>query len=343
MGDVLGFVGTIVSSFVSAAAQKKITKMQLDALDKARNFLFDNLDPQNINQQARIADLDNARNRLKAQAELDPELLASRYEAEGKIREQAAELGITSKAVQDQAVAEALGGGNTASQGKQALIDAALQQLSEGATLPSDVQAELVKAGLEKSGMVTGAATPKGVGGQITRTLLGSAGIQLQQQRQQQAAALLGQAQNLEQSRASILGSLFPNLAQTQLGILGGQQSVLAQSNSIMPNAGLSGGDIANLWLARVGASTSLSRDAANVAARGAQGVAQAWQPAIGAASNFAASSLPTFSQAISGGGGGGGGGGSTYGTTNSIGSGYWGYGGGSSASTGDESFGGFN
>lgn len=307
VGDVLGFVGTIVGSYMNAQAQKKVTRMQLDALEKARQFVFDNLDPANINQQAMMADLDNARNRLKAQAELDPELLASRYEAEGKIRQQAAELGITSKAVQDQAVAEALGGANTAAQGKQALIDAALKQLQEGATLPSDVQAELVKAGLERSGMVTGAATPKGVGGQITRQLLGTAGLQLQQQRQQQAAALLGQAQNLENARAGILGNLFPNLAQTQLGILGGQQSVLQQSNAIMPNAGLSGGDIANLWLARVGATTSLNRDSANVAARGAQGVAQAWQPAIGAASNFAASSLPTLSSAISGMGSGGG------------------------------------
>jgi hypothetical protein len=306
VGDVLGFVGTIVGSYMNAQAQKKVTRMQLDALEKARQFVFDNLDPANINQQAMMADLDNARNRLKAQAELDPELLASRYEAEGRIREQAAELGITSKAVQDQAVAEALGGGGTAAQGKQALIDAALEQLQAGATLPSDVQAELVKAGLERSGMVTGAATPKGVGGQITRQLLGTAGLQLQQQRQQQAAALLGQAQNLESARAGILGNLFPNLASTQLNLLGGQQSVLQQSNAIMPNAGLSGNDIANLWLARVGATTSLNRDSANVAARGAQGVAQAWQPAIGAASNFAANALPTFSSAIGGGGGGG-------------------------------------
>jgi len=108
VGDVLGFVGTIVGSYMNAQAQKKVTRMQLDALEKARQFVFDNLDPANINQQAMMADLDNARNRLKAQAELDPELLASRYEAEGRIREQAAELGITSKAVQDQAVAEAL-------------------------------------------------------------------------------------------------------------------------------------------------------------------------------------------------------------------------------------------
>lgn len=312
-GDVLGFVGTIAAAAINAKTQKEITNKQLAALENARNFMFAQLDPQNINQQAMMADLDNAKNRLKAQAELDPELLASRYESEAKIRQQAAELGITSKAVQDQAVAEALGGGSTAQAGKQALIDAALQQLSEGATLPSDVQAELVRAGLEKSGMVTGAASPKGVGGQITRTLLGQAGIQLQQQRQQQAAALLGQAQNLENARASILGNLFPNLAQTQLGILGGQQSVLQQSNSIMPNAGLSGGDIANLWLARVGATTSLNRDSANVAARGAQGVAQAWQPALGAASSFAANSLPTFQQAISGGGRVGGGGVSTW------------------------------
>lgn len=300
IGDVLGFVGTIAGAAINASAQKSIVNKQLAALENARNFLFSNLDPQNINQQALMADIENAKNRLQEQSQLDPELLASRYEAEGRIRKQSAELGVTSKAVADQAVAEALGGGNTASQGKQALIDAALQQLSEGATLPSDVQAELVKAGLEKSGMVTGAASPKGVGGQLTRQLLGTAGIQLQQQRQQQAAALLGQAQNLETSRAGILQQLFPNLAQTQLGVLGGQQSVLSQANQIMPQAGLTGNDIANLWLSRVGAIGSLNRDSANVAAAGAQGVNQAWQPAIGAASNFAASSLPSFKSVIS-------------------------------------------
>jgi len=301
MGDALGFIGTIVGAAINANAQKKIMNAQLAAIDRARKYLFDNLDPQNIAQQAKIQDLDNAKARLEAQSQLDPELLASRYEAEGRIRKQSAELGITSKAVADQAVAEALAGGDTASQGKQALIDAALEQLSAGATLPSDVQAELVKAGLEKSGMVTGAASPKGVGGQLTRQLIGTAGIQLQQQRQAQAAALLGQAQNLETARSGILGQLFPSLAQTQLGVLGGEQSVLEQSNRIMPQAGLTGNDIANLWLQRVGATGALNRDSANVAAAGAQGINQAWAPAIGAASNFAASSLPTFRSVISG------------------------------------------
>ena len=68
-----------------------------------------------------------------------------------------------------------------------------------------------------------------------------------------------------------------------------------------MPQAGLTGNDIANLWLQRVGATGALNRDSANVAAAGAQGINQAWAPAIGAASNFAASSLPTFRSVISG------------------------------------------
>ena len=305
MGDVLGFVGQIVGSLIQAQSAKKITKMQLKALEDARNFLFTNLDPNVVGASALAADIANAKNRLAEQATIDPDLLAARYETEGRIRQQAAELGITSKAVQDQALAEALGAPSTAAQGKQALIDAALGELSAGATLPPDVQAELVKAGLEKGGMVTGTASGKGTGGRITRELIGSAGLQLKQQRQQQAAALLGQAQNLENSRSQILGQLFPSLAQTQLGVLGGEQAVLNQSNSMLPNAGLSGTDVANLWLARVGATTSLAKDAANVAGRGMQAVTQAWQPAIGAASNFAASSLPTFRQAVTGGSGG--------------------------------------
>lgn len=301
MSEIFGAVGSIASAAIQAGAIKDATKMQIDALEKARKFMYDELDPSKVNLQALDADITNAKNRLALQAEIDPDLLATRYETEARIRKQAGELGLSSMEVQDQAVQEALAGGSTASQGKQALIDAALQQLSEGATLPSDVQAELVRAGLEKSGMVTGAASPKGIGGLLTRQLLGSAAIQLQQQRQQQAAGLLGQAQNLESSRAQILGQLFPNLATTQLNTLAGQGNVLTQSNAIMPNAGLSGNDVANLWLARVGASTSLSKDAANAAAAGKLGQAQAWQTGFGSAINFGANALPSTSSVLSG------------------------------------------
>jgi hypothetical protein len=113
--------------------------------------------------------------------------------------------------------------------------------------------------------------------------VLGTAGIQLQQQRQQTAAALAGQAQNLEQSRAGILTNLFPNLSSLQLNTLQGSENALNTSNNMLPQAGLSGNDIANVWLQRVGATSNINNQAAQVAATGAVNQANAWAPAIGA------------------------------------------------------------
>lgn len=299
MGDVLGFVGTIAGSAISAKAQRDVAAKQIAALERQRQFVFENLNPDKINKLATAADIKNAKARLALQKELDPELYAARQEAEKKIRADLQELGVTSDKVADQAVKEALDGTDVAAQGKQKLIDAALEQLRLGATLPPDVQAELVKAGLEKGGMVVGAASPKGFGGQITRQLLGSAGVALQQQRQSQAAGLLGQAQNLENSRAALLGTLFPNLANTQLAKTAGTQAILGQINSTMAPVGLTGGDVTNLWLARVGGSANMAREQAQVQALAGTNIAATWQKAMGSAIPYAANSLPTTSQVI--------------------------------------------
>ena len=261
--------------------------------------MFENLDPDKLNRAAKKADIENAKARLALQKELDPDLYEARQEASAKIRASLKDLGVTSDKVADQAVKEALEGESTAAQGKQALIDAALKQLELGATLPPDVQAELVKAGLEKSGMVVGAASPKGIGGQLTRSLLGSAGIALQQQRQQQAAGLLGQAQNLESSRAALLGTLFPNLANTQLAKTAGTQAILNQINSTMSPAGLTGGDVTNLWLARVGASTNIAREQAQANFLAGTNIAATWQNAMGRALPYATNALPTTAQVV--------------------------------------------
>src|SRR5207247_1103622 len=127
------------------------------------------------------------------------------------------------------------------------------------------------------SGMVTQSASGKGVGGQITRELIGHEALQLKAQREQQASNLTAAAQNLETQRQNILQQLFPRLADVQLANLKGVQSVLNQSNSMMPNAGLSGSDIANIWLARVGATNQLAQSAADAQARAGMGIAQAW------------------------------------------------------------------
>ena len=313
MGDILGAAGSIVGTILGGKASDNATNIQNKAIGKQQQFIFQNLNPSVIGPMATQADFANAVNRLVAQGQLDPALLDVRYGAEGSLRDQLGKLGVQPAQVSDQAVLEAINGGNVAgaskanliaagnadltapTAGKDQLIKAAMDQIKAGATLPPDVQAELVKAGLENAGMVTQNASGQGVGGQILRTVLGTAGIQLQQQRQTQAANLLAAAQaldtqkkqtatglltaaqNLEQSRAGILQNLFPNLTNVQLANLAGTQGAFNTANSSLPNGGLSGTDVANLWLARVGATNQLTRDAATNNAQNAinQGVMQ--------------------------------------------------------------------
>lgn len=314
MSDFFGAAASVAAAAMNAAAIKKATEMQIAALERQRDFVYDELNPEKIGGAAAAADIERAERRLALQSQTDPALLEARYKAEKSILGDLDTLGTAESdvsRVSKVAADEAIAGVPGMRQAKQQLVDAALKELSMGATLPPDVQAELVKSGLETSGMTTGAASPQGFGGQILRQLLGSAGIQLQKQRQDQAAGLLGQAQNLENSRQSILGTLFPNLSTVQLNTLKGKQSVLEQSNQMVPEAGLGGSDIANLWLARVGATNQLAQSAADAAARGAIGSAQAWQTGIGAAIPYAANALPSTTSVYNSMFGGGTGGGS--------------------------------
>lgn len=296
MSEIIGAAGSIASASIQAGAIKKATQMQIDALEKQRQFVYDELDPTKVGGASLNADIDRAKNRLALQSQIDPDLLSSRYAAEGKISKQLGELGSGSPEdlVAQLATKEGMAGVPGMQEGKKQLVDAALKELSAGATLPPDVQAELVKAGLERSGMTTGSASPKGFGGQILRELIGSAGLQLKQQRMTNAQNLLGRAQQLEESRQQLLGTLFPRLAQTQLSVLGGAQNVLQQSNQMVPEAGIGGTDVANIWLSRVGATNQLAQSAADAAARGGMGAAQAWGTGLGAATNYAAKAAPS-------------------------------------------------
>jgi len=281
---------------MQASAVRDATQMQIDALQRQRDFVFSQLDPSRVGAQALGADVQRAQSQLALQAITDPAALATRYASEQAILDRVLGLeGSTAEQVADVAAREAIAGTPGMDEGKAALIDAALSELRAGATLPPDVQAELVQSGLERSGEVTGGATgSRGTSGQVLRQILGTAGLELQAQRQQRAASLLGAASDLETRRQQILGSLFPNLSTVQLNTLQGAQSALQQSNQMVPQAGLSGTDVANIWLARVGATNQLAQQAANAAAAGAIGQAQAWQPAFGAATNLGAQLLPS-------------------------------------------------
>src|SRR6266446_2642479 len=166
MGDTFGIggiaqaAGSVAAAAITSGAMKDATQMQIDALQRQKDFVFKQLDPSTISPLATQADISRAQNQLALQARIDPALLAQRYQAEGAIGKTAGELGAGSPSdqVAQVAVREAVAGVPGQKDAQKALVDAALKEIAQGATLPPDVQAELVKAGLEKTGQVQGTA-----------------------------------------------------------------------------------------------------------------------------------------------------------------------------------------
>lgn len=301
MSDTFGIGGiaqgaaTLGAAAIQSATAKSIMDKQLAAVKKARDFVFNNLNPDLVNRKATIADIERTKQRLALQANIDPALAKLRQSAQQQLLEQTSQIG---QGVQEElgavAAANALEGNQRTTDLKNRLIDAAMEELDAGATLPADVQAELVKAGLERSGTVTGGNTgPSGVSGTIARKLIGREALALKAQRQASAQQLAGTASNLESQRQQILASLFPSLNAMQLQNIQATAGALGVSNQMVPEAGLGGTDIANLWLARVGATNQLSQSAADIASRGAAAQGSIFSGALGQVGQQVASAFP--------------------------------------------------
>jgi len=280
-------MGDIVSGFMSADAASSAADAQNAILRMSMADVEKNMDPAVVNAQALKADQDRAANQLALQAKIDPALAAQRGISQDMISRQLAQIGSSpSDAVANQAAKEALARTPGSAEAQSQLVSQAQDLLKAGATLPPDVQAQLMQAGLEQTGAVQGSANARGAGGTILQQVLGTGGLALQQQRQTQASNLLTSASNLDSQRAQILGNLFPRLQQQQMGNLNATSGILQQSNSMLPQAGLSGADVANVWLQRVGATNSILGNMASITGAGQQAAGQARAKATGAAVN---------------------------------------------------------
>lgn len=295
MGDILSAAGSIAGGAMNASAIKGATKDQIAALQQARDFVYSQLSPTAVNDAAKGADIQRVQDRLALQSQTDPALLRLRYQAQNDLLNQAGQIGQgTPNALAQQAADEIMQSGGATNSLRDRLLQSAQQELDLGATLPPDLQAELVQSGLEKAGMVSGSASPHGFGGTLVRKELGAGAIKLQADRQARASAMAGTAASLEAQRQQILGSLFPNINSMKIANLGATAGALGTANQMVPEAGLGGTDIANLWLARVGATNQLNQSAADVAARGATGAATAWNQALGAGTQYLANAAPS-------------------------------------------------
>src|SRR6266508_2945751 len=199
MSGAIGAVGSVASAYISAQATKKATRMQIDALRRQREWVFNQLDPAKLQEQTLEADTELAKQRLALQAQLDPELRRQRGVAEEELSRQLEQIGkAPSDIVARKAMEEGIAGVGRLSEVQQKLIDAAMGELDAGATLPPDVQNELVRAGLERAGQTTPGAGTRAFGGQILRKVIGQEGIALKAARQARALALTQGAQELE-------------------------------------------------------------------------------------------------------------------------------------------------
>jgi hypothetical protein len=295
MGDILSAAGSIAGGAMNASAIKNATADQIAALERARDYVYTALDPSVIGSAATAADVQRTEDRLALQAKTDPALLRLRYQSQNDLLNQAGQIGQgNEQMLAEQAAQEIMQSGAATNSLRDRLMQSAQQELDLGATLPPDLQAELVRTGLEKAGMVSGAASPKGFGGTLVRKELGAGAIKLQADRQARASAMAGTAASLEAQRQQILGTLFPNLNSMKISNLGATAGALNTSNQLVPEAGLGGSDIANLWLGRVGATNQINQSAADASARGATGAATAWNQAIGAGTGYLANAAPS-------------------------------------------------
>lgn len=245
----MGFITAgvaIAAATAAAVAKKKASDKASKAREEALNGL-ELLDIPALDDAAKLADKSSYEGRLKLQRDADP--LSAEARATG-LR------GLTEN-VDTPNDAKALSYVDRIAEGaddpaleklRQSLILDAQEAIEAGATIPADVQAELVRAGLETAGAGGLPADRQGASGQTLRRMTGAAGLALKQQRAAQAGQQAQVAASLQQTRANILGSLIPQIQTITMGKSARADAAFRAGASQTPEAyGLTGSDVTNL------------------------------------------------------------------------------------------------
>lgn len=296
-------MGQVGAGQAAGAAAEDATRFQLDALTKLQDYIKTQLDPAALAKLAANQDRTRALDSLALQRETDPGMAQVRQSAQNRVLSslEGLENGDANRLAK-----QAAGIASTEANNPQTLalqekfLARANEELDLGTTLPSDLQAELVQAGLQRAGAVTGrAGSGSGVGRNIATQLFGTAALQLRQQRQTAAQSLSQSAQQLQQSRVGILSNLFPALKANQLADLQAGQNAFAGADAALPNAGVGGTDLVNLYLSKIGALGQTITDIGKVGAAGSLAGGTAAGQVLGGASASGGSAsvkLPDYS-----------------------------------------------
>lgn len=318
----MGLITALVVAGVAATAAAGAAYAKKEAADKAAHaqksalkgqakILGNELSYSRVNQQAVQAERERARARIALQEEIDPELAQLRQLGKQQLLAQAQQPEASRESVQvaKQLFQENIKPSEGLEKLKDQIIGRAQEKLNQGATLPPEFQAELVRAGVSQGAQAGLKPTQSTVGGRLYQAL-GSAGIALQAQREQEAQNLAQTAAGLQDSRARILESIFPTISQTEATQRGVAAATFGVGDQTMPQAGLTGAEAANLQINRGNALIKIRGKRGDVSAQQALAHGEANAAYIKAAGSFATSALGAYG----GGGGGGGGGGTAFG-----------------------------
>lgn len=273
-----------------------------------------------VNQEALNAERQRARNRIAIQEEVDPELAQLRQLGKEKLLAQAKapDASLESVQVAKHLFEENINPDTGLEKLKNQIIDRANQKMAQGATLPPEFQAELVRAGVSQGAQAGLKPVASTVGGKLYQAL-GSAGVALEAQREQEAQNLAQTATGLQQSRARILESIFPTISQTEATQRNTAAATFGVGEQTLPQGGLTGAEAANLQINRGNTLIKLRGKRGAISAQQALAGGEANAAYIKAGTSFASSALGAYSGGVTNGAGGygsmmGGGGGGQQG-----------------------------
>lgn len=301
-GGIAMLAAGVGSAYLSYKAQQSAIGAQESALNNLKQV---NIPA--INQLASSEDLTKYQADFLAQANIDPQFAALRSQGASSVLSALTDNANPNSNTNKGAAALAQSTLNNVAPTQSVisgLISQAQQELNAGATLPPAFQAELVRSGLAQGGASGTGVTGEGATGVGVRTLLGSAGINLEAERQQQAEAAAGSAGTLEsqQNQAlSELTQLSASLNASKAALGGG---AVGMANASMPSIGLSGTQDANIAVGNTNQQNQNTLAAGNLNAQGALAQGQMWSGILGSLGSAAGGMAGSWLSGLNAGGG---------------------------------------